>query len=191
MRDKYEKLSPVTIILHWSVGIGIMGLVGMGIYMTENQLYELYPVHKSLGLLLVMIALTRFIWRLINKFPTPAGQYTKIEHVLAKSVHCLLLICTLVIPLSGITMSIASGYGVSFFQMELISANLSTTNPTEIVATNHILASTAAAVHSIASYFLMILLALHILGALKHHMFDKDNTLKRMLGISSNSVNRP
>ncbi|WP_275426577.1 cytochrome b/b6 domain-containing protein [Aeromonas salmonicida] len=40
----------------------------------------------------------------------------------------------------------------------------------------------AHAVHVYLSYIMLALLLVHIVGALKHHLLDKDLTLLRMLG---------
>lgn len=43
-------------------------------------------------------------------------------------------------------------------------------------------ADIAGLVHEYVAYSLITLALLHAVAALKHHFFDKDHTLKRMLG---------
>ena len=44
--DTPDKLSPLTIGLHWLVAAGILVLIGVGIYMVRNEAWPLYHVHK-------------------------------------------------------------------------------------------------------------------------------------------------
>jgi cytochrome b561 len=53
----------------------------------------------------------------------------------------------------------------------------------EAIAFNITLSNFDQKSHEVIGYILSTLLALHILAALKPHLIDKDNTLKRMLGI--------
>lgn len=47
---------------------------------------------------------------------------------------------------------------------------------------NATLAAIGHTAHFLIGYTLVAALVLHVLGALKHHLIDKDATLKRMLG---------
>lgn len=53
MSDTKEKLSPISISLHWIVGLTIIGMLSLGIYMEENEAYQLYDLHKSIGAIIL------------------------------------------------------------------------------------------------------------------------------------------
>lgn len=53
----------------------------------------------------------------------PAANYTKIEYNLSKIVHWVLIIATVIMPISGFIMSGAGGYGVSMFGLEFVAVN--------------------------------------------------------------------
>lgn len=180
--DTRERLSVNTIVLHWAVGIMMIGLLGTGLYMAENEFYALYPWHKSFGVLIVAVAVLRIVWRIRNRWPLPVGDYTKLEKLLAKIVHHLLIIGTVLMPVSGFMMSAMGGHGVDLFGLELIARNPSPDNPREVMALNSTLAELGHTVHSTAGCVLIVSVILHIMGALKHHFLDKDGTLRRMLG---------
>lgn len=180
MRDTDQKFSRLTITLHWLVGITIMVLIGVGIYMTNNKVYSLYPTHKSIGILIFSLVLVRVVWRLMNGFPKPVGNYSSVEHILAKVVHWVLLIGTIMFPISGMMMSGAGGHGLYVFGVELLASNYNAAG--EAVALNAELAEKAHNMHGILPKVMIVAIVLHVAGALKHHIIDKDGTLRRMLG---------
>lgn len=173
-------LSKTTIALHWLVGLTIMTLIGVGLYMSEYEVWSLYPIHKSVGIIAFVFILYRAIRRLIRGWPKPVSKYKTHEVILSKIIHWMLLIGTLMFPLSGMMMSGAGGHGLKVFGLELLASNYNAAG--ETVALNKTLAGIGHETHEILGTVMMIVIGLHILGALKHHFVDKDNTLKRMLG---------
>lgn len=183
-RDTHQSLSRTTITLHWLVGLSMIGLLAVGIYMEEFAVYSLYPIHKAFGFLILFLVLPRIIWRTINGWPTAAGNYKAIEHITAKLVHWLLIVGTLLMPVSGMMMSIAGGHGLDVFGLVIAHHNLDPSDPTKTIPLNETVAGLGHTLHGIGGNVLLGAIALHVIGALKHHIFDKDTTLKRMLGKS-------
>ncbi|MCG8427331.1 MAG: cytochrome b, partial [Chromatiales bacterium] len=177
-----SKLTAQTVTLHWVVGIMMLGLLVSGIYMAESEVFALYPWHKSFGVLVILFAIARVGWRIKNGWPAHVGEYTPIEKMLSKVVHYLLLIGTILMPLSGVVMSAMGGYGVSLFGLELVAMNLDPANPQEVIPINGTLAWLGHSVHAYAGYAVIAGVLLHVAGAVKHHVIDKDGTLRRMLG---------
>jgi cytochrome b561 len=107
MADKREKFSPLTILLHWAVGLAIITLLGVGIYMVDLPRSEwrstLYGWHKVLGTTVLMVAALRIVWRWRNGMPLPAGDYPHWQHVFANATHIVLLAATIAMPVSGAT----------------------------------------------------------------------------------------
>lgn len=183
-KDTQNTLSPVTITLHWIVGLTMMSLIAVGIYMTENDAYSLYPIHKAVGFLIFFVIALRVLWRIKNGWPTPVREYAVVEHKLAKLVHWTLIIGTVLMPISGFLMSSLGGYGVDVFGWELVAKNPNPVNPQEMLPHNAAIAGFAHQIHHWVGELLIVAIVLHIVGALKHHIFDKDGTLRRMLGAS-------
>ena len=98
MADTKEKLSAQTRFLHWFIAIGMIMLVAVGIYMAETKTFALYPIHKSLGAIMLVFALWRLVVRLKNRFPQPLGKQSAALEVLAKLVPWLLLLTTILLP---------------------------------------------------------------------------------------------
>lgn len=178
--DTKNKLSPITITLHWLVGITMLALLASGIYMVEQSAYAIYPWHKAFGFIIFFVVLIRVVWRLKNGWPQPVGQYHAIEHLLAHITHYVLIISTVLMPLSGFIMSAVGGHGVAVFGLEVVARNVDSAG--KVLAHDSSVAAIAHNIHHWVGELLIIVVGLHILGALKHHLFDKDHTLKRMLG---------
>jgi len=181
-----HKLSAISISLHWLVALTMISLLSVGIFMAETETYSLYPIHKSVGVLILIAVLPRIIWRLINGWPEPVAQYSALEQGLAKLVHWLLLLGTLCMPISGMMMSGLGGHGIEVFGLELLASQYDPVSH-EAIPINSALAGIGYQVHGALAYLLVIALILHIAGALKHHVLDKDGTLKRMLGVTLKS----
>ncbi len=185
MSHSPSSLSKITIHFHWLIALGIIGMLAFGIYIeefvpgrladgTRNPFRgELMFFHKSFGAIILLLAGARVGWRFIEGWPEPASIYKRIEVIAAKATHWLLLLGTLIMPLSGIIMSQAAGRAVSVFGL----FNLPT-----IVPESKAIGDVGHVVHEFGAWILIGVIAFHIAGALKHHVIDKDETLKRMLG---------
>ena len=175
-------LSSTTISLHWVVGLTMIALLASGIIMEEFELYSMYDIHKSIGVVIMLPVIARIVWRIKEGWPESAGDYTSFEKVSAKAVHYILIIATVLMPISGAMMSAAGGHGLGLFGLELVAANPDPANPNEVIPLNAMIAGIGHQAHSVLPNLMIAALILHIVGAYKHHIVDKDLTLKRMLG---------
>ncbi|MBB3117575.1 cytochrome b [Pseudoduganella violacea] len=180
--DTEKKLSGLTIALHWLVALSILTLCGVGIYMVQSEAWPLYHIHKSIGLLIFALIIARVAWRLLNGLPKPVREFSRFEHLAAKTVHWLLLLGTLAMPLTGMLFSGASGHGFGIFSWEIFPANYAPDKPGQAIPLSAAWSDLGQALHGYLGYLLLALIVLHVAGALKHHILDKDHTLSRMLG---------
>lgn len=180
--DTHSQLSANTLALHWIVGVMMIVLLATGIYMEENEVFALYPWHKSFGVLIALFVVLRVIWRIKNGWLSHVSDYTSIEKLLSKVVHYVLIIGTVLMPISGFIMSALGGHGVDFFGMELVARNPDPADSQEVIALNGPLAGIAHNMHHYAGIAILVGVILHVIGAFKHHIIDKDGTLRRMLG---------
>ena len=72
---------------------------------------------------------------------------------------------------------------MAVFGFELVAANPDPADPTKVIPHNGALAGMAHTAHGVVGTVMVVAVVLHIAGAWKHHLVDKDNTLKRMLGL--------
>lgn len=178
--DTKETLSLTTRLLHWLVAITIVTLICVGYYMAEFDVGWLYPIHKAFGVLALLIILPRIIWRLKNGWPIPVRDYPAWEDKLARLSHWILIVGSIIMPLSGFIFSGASGHGVSVFGLVLAPTNYNANH--EAIPFNEPVADIGHEIHEVVGMIMAIAVVLHVAGALKHHILDKDRTLLRMLG---------
>lgn len=172
----------IAIALHWSNALLMLGLFALGAYMTELKYLDpnyniSYRVHKSLGILVFELTLLQILWTISTYHPSPLAGHKPWEKAAARLVHLVLYGMMLLIPFSGYAISSAEGQGVDFFNWYTLPAMLPHREG---------LADTAGKVHYYLAYGTLVLVALHILAALKHQLIEQDGTLSRMLGICIN-----
>lgn len=173
------ELSKTTKILHSIVALGMIGLLIVGIYMHETKTFALYDIHKSLGMIILCFALYRVVVRITEGWPQPLAKMGLLQLAVAKITHWGLIITTVLFPVSGMMMSGAGGHGLFVFGVELLAKNTDPSTGKTLVL-NETLASLGHNLHGTLPLVLILLIVLHVVGALKHHFIDKDDTLKRM-----------
>ncbi len=128
--------------------------------------------HKSVGITVLALALLRLLWRSTQPAPAlPAGMPTP-QRWLAQGTHLLLYLLLLAMPLSGWLMSSAKNYPVSWFGLLQLP---------DLVAPGEATFTAMRNAHEAMAALLALTALLHLLGALKHHFFDRDDVLRRML----------
>jgi cytochrome b561 len=172
----------VAILLHWLMAIVIFGLFGLGLYLVELGYYDplgnILPfIHISVGMLLVPVLIFGIIWKLIYPRPASLAGTTALERALAKLVHHLLTLLIAAILISGYLITTAKGVGASIFDIISVPSTITSIPEQEYYA---------GLMHLYLAYGLIALVVLHGLAALKHHFINRDNTLRRMLGMSQN-----
>lgn len=179
LKNTAQRYGLVAILLHWLVAATVIGLAILGLWMTDLSYYSPYyrsaPFwHKSIGITLAAVLVLRLLWRWGNPRPAHLPNHQRWELGMAALVHGLLYLLLFVIVVSGYLISTAKGQGISVFGWFEIPASI-TGLPSQ--------ADRAGAVHYWVAITVLGLAALHALGALKHHFLDRDDTLRRMLGM--------
>ena len=183
MKNTKENYGFISIVLHWLIALVIFGLFGLGLYMVEltyyDSLYKTLPfIHKGIGILLALVILFGFIWGKTNPRPSAVPGTTVFEARAARVVHRTLYLLILVILFSGYLIPTADGSAIDVFGIFSVPATLTTIPEQE---------DKAGLVHLYLAYFLISIVVLHAIAALKHHFINHDNTLRRMLGLSQKS----
>lgn len=169
---------PLLKVIHWSVAFAFFGLFAVGWWMVELSYYNAWyttapDLHKSIGLILLAVMALRLGVRTFTASPTPLPSHTLWERHLAHITHGLLYVGLFVVMISGYLISTADGRAISVFGIVEV--------PATVQGFPH-QADIAGDIHWYGACSVMVLVLLHIVGALKHHFYDKDTTLKRMLG---------
>lgn len=177
-KNSQERWGLVAISLHWLMALVVVGMFVLGLYMTGLTYYDPWyrtapALHKSLGFVLFGLLLLRLLWRWFNPAPAPLPSHTALEQFAARAMHALLYLLLILVMISGYLISTADGRPVEVFGLFQIPALISSIERQEDIA---------GAFHLVLAITTLVLVGLHALAALKHHFFDKDRTLLRMLG---------
>jgi cytochrome b561 len=170
-RDRYTS---VAITLHWTIAVLIIANLAIGL-LHESLLKGTIPLHKSIGMLVLLLSIVRFVWRLMHRPPPLPATVKRWETGLAHAVHWLLYVLMILIPLSGWVFTSASPkrYPLNFFGLFPL--------PMFPVEQDKALSHSVAERHEQLAWIMIALLVLHIGAALKHRFLDRDRTLDRMM----------
>jgi len=159
-------------LLHWVQAVVVLWLLWLGWTMLDlpkgAERSAAYGLHKSLGLLALLLVLARLYWR--RRQPPPAALGSGWEVRLATATHHALYAFLLLAPLAGYLASSFTPYALRFFGLEVVKAGWPDESLNALFKSAHVVLVWAGAG----------LIALHVAGALKH-VFKRDGTLQRML----------
>jgi cytochrome b561 len=178
----------VAITLHWLIAIGILSLIVIGLVMTQLHLttgtkFQLFQLHKSIGITVLGLALLRVAWRLSHRPPPLPSSMPAAERQAAESTHTTLYVFMLGLPLSGWAMVSASPRNIPTVLYGLVHwPHL------PVLSTLHDKATVEKVlvyVHVVGAWMLIAVLVLHIGAALRHQFILRDQIMSRMLPLLS------
>ena len=176
------RFGSVAKVFHWLTAFLILSMLVLGIvaskwpFDTSDSLATkgfLFSIHKTLGLFTFFVASLRISWAIIQPRPAALPIDSKLQQFAAETVHWALYGALVLVPLTGWTHHAATtGFAPIFwpFGQTLF-----------FVPQSLGLAAVLGKLHLAFNIVLFVSLGLHIAGALKHHVIDRDATLKRML----------
>jgi cytochrome b561 len=159
--------------LHWLMAIVIIAACVIAEIMLDmpkgEEKWALFDLHKSLGVVALLLIMIRFPWRWLNTIPTALGKLwqNKAAHI----VHILLYVLMFLLPISGLMMSWSGGYEVDFFGLFTLP---------HLIGKNEMLHEIAEGIHHLGALALYILVAGHIAAAFYHQLILRDSVMKRM-----------
>lgn len=129
--------------------------------------------HKAIGVSILLLSLFRLFWRLGHKPPPLPDAVTGWQAKLGKTVHAIFYFLIIAVPLSGWVMSSMHPQAppVSFFGLFDITLPF---------GKNEAVAGVGREAHEILTKPLVILIFLHVIGALKHQFGDRIPFIQRM-----------
>ena len=180
-----QKYSRVAIWLHWIVAALMVANVSLALYADyapEDWVRPIIDTHKSVGLTVLGLAVLRLSWRLSHPAPALPPSYPRWEKALAHAAHILLYALIFALPLTGLAhdsaWKAAPTHPLRWFGLfEVPRITFLYTLPEDQKDAWHDL---FGLIHTSAGYALYLLVALHVLGALKHQFIDKEPELQRM-----------
>jgi cytochrome b561 len=168
-------------VLHWTIAALLMVELGLGWRVgqpPQHLPYDLLQLHKSVGLTLLFLMLLRIERRRAGPLP-PKAAIKPMEHRLAKLVHVGVYVTLLALPLSGwLWASSDIGTHTRLFgliQWPAVPGIMGLSRDRQ-----QAVGMIAGGAHRTLVYAVYLLVGLHVAGALKHHLIDRDATLDRM-----------
>ncbi len=175
-RNEYGWFS---IIVHWLMAAAVFGLFFLGYFMVDLDYYSPWynrapHLHEGLGLLFGALLLVRLVARWLNPPPPPLASLNAMERITARAVHSLFYALMLAIVVSGYLISSAGDRAVPVFNWFSVPSLPLPLEQQEDVAGKW---------HRWIGWSLVIAGGLHALAAIKHHLVDRDRTLRRIVGL--------
>ena len=192
-RDVYDRFS---VLVHWVTACCVVVLLGLGWWMmelirnpaTRAQAFPLFPIHKSIGILVLMLSAARISWGLARKAPPFPASVAAWERKTAHAVQALFYLLLVIVPLSGWLYAstewaesldkefLAPTKFFGLFTVPYMPTVAEAAQPVRRFLSFHL-----SSVHAYLAYGLLTFVALHVCGALKHHFVSRDSMLRRMI----------
>lgn len=175
LRSSDHRWGSVAKFFHWVIALAILGNGTFGLLMdlahSPIQKINWLAWHKSIGLTVLALALLRILWRWGDRRPVeePAPRW---QQWASRAVHGVLYVMIVAMPLSGWWFNSIAGKPLQWFKLFNLPA---------LASKSDHLRPFAHGVHEYLFWFLVLVLVAHVGAALKHHAFDNDNVLRRML----------
>ena len=191
-----SRYTKTAVVLHWLIAFGLLVMFFLGWYMTDLpkdspkipaiDLFDLgiysfqlkepasvrgfyFNLHKSIGVTMLVLIAFRIFWRFTHQPPALLATLKSWESKLAGLAHKVLYVLMIAVPISGLIMASYSKFGVRWFGLPLIPGQ-----------DDKVMRENLVEVHELVGIILLVVIAVHVLGALKHKFIDKDETMKRM-----------
>ena len=171
-----NRYSAFAMLLHWALAILVIvnwRVAESAEGLPDQARAELMADHFSIGVTILVLVLIRLAWRVINPPPPLAAHFKPWERAVAKTTHTLFYVILIVMPIAGWVAMSSMGYGISVWGLFEL--------PPLPVSENMERGEAIFEAHAVAGTVLLVLVAVHILGTLKHTLIDKDGNLFRML----------
>lgn len=169
----------LSIGLHWFAAIAIVVMLVTGFQAEfageagdRATRSALKGLHISFGASVALILLARVFASYAQARPTPPEQ-APILQFLSSATHQVLLLAIVIQVVSGPLAIFSGGRAINIFDVISI--------PSPFAERNQGIHEIAELLHAIGRWALIGAISLHVLGALKHVMIDRDGVLKRML----------
>ena len=167
-----DHYSAVAVTLHWLIALLIVANVVIGIAF-KYHVTGAFPLHQSIGLTVLGLSVLRVIWRLGHPWPPLPTAMPGWEKALAIFTFVAFYFLILAIPLLGWAAVSAHARGTP----EWFGAAV----PKLPVAQDHETGEQLGNLHMVLAWGAVVLVALHVAGAIKNSYFQKNHELTRMI----------
>jgi cytochrome b561 len=163
-------------LCHWLTVVSLLVIMPIGLVMGDlprGLLQDtLFVTHESLGLTILGLTAVRLLWRLTHQPPPPSRDLSPLEVRASGSVHILLYVVLMVMPVTGYLFVTYSGIALHYFGLARVPALVTPDKPT---------GELFLAVHVALQWAIYGLALMHIGAALHHFFVRRNDVLSRMI----------
>jgi len=170
MKQQYSKRM---VIIHWLTLLLLLVTWYLGDMLETDRLAKSstligHVAHMAAGISVLFLTILRLTFRGVDGTPPLVSQ--SLMDIVAKGVHMFIYALLMALPASGMIVAMTSSVGWALLAGDASMLPVEYTGPGVVTR----------AAHDFLFTVLLVVLAVHILGALKHQFILKDNLLKRM-----------
>jgi cytochrome b561 len=163
-------------VLHWLTAALVITMIPVGIAMANADFGAaqdtLYHLHRSTGIVVIILVLARLAVRFRNPPPPLPADIPAIQQLAAHLTHWALYILLLVQGFIGWIATSAYRAPIIFFGMFEVPP---------IWPVNQPFSEQMFGIHKLLGIALVVLICMHVGAALFHHFVRKDQVLMRMV----------
>lgn len=170
-----ERYTKVAITLHWVIAVGVLIQIAFGWWMIDIPKYPVgqrayyFNIHKSIGITLGLLIVLRLYWRLKHGAPPLPSHIPHWQQLAAKASHFLMYACMVIMPVSGYLGSSFTKYPIKYWGYTLPHWGWE----------SEVYKNICSQVHYTTVIIFMVLIAIHLLAAIKH-MMARDGVIQRI-----------
>lgn len=177
LRDSPSSYGPVSRLNHWVGALLLLAMLAIGLYFTDlppgaERIYW-RTLHIAIGTICLPLVAFRVVWRFAASSPQALAQAPALR-LLARCVHLLMMVAVLTMLMSGVLMQWFAGRPIGVFDLLRIASPLTESD---------LWHERMQQVHGIAAWVLIASITVHVVGVIKHILFDR-RSLRRMVGKS-------
>lgn len=169
-----EKYNRGAQVFHWVIAALVIANLAFGLlHEPLEKTINLMPMHKAIGLTILLLTLGRIGWRLTWTKPPLPDSIGPLDRAVASATHTALYALMLILPVTGWIFSSPSKYPLTWFGLF--------DWPRLPVAKDAPLAGISHEAHEVLGFVMLALVVLHIAAALRHQFVLKNGLIRRMI----------
>ena len=165
-----RRYSNAAVALHWITAVLVLFQIWLGLSFADMpqgpQRGELVTWHKTIGATILILALVRLTYRLMNPPPPFPPELPRWERLAAVWNHRLFYVLLIGLPIGGLI-------AVSGLTKGPTTTLLGGVQIPVIPGISEQMGETAGEIHAALAWVLIALLVLHVAAALKQQFFDR------------------
>lgn len=177
MTQENTRYSRTAMLLHWVIALLLIFNFALGERSEDlrqgPELFWVMQLHKSIGITVLLLSVWRLGLRLVTKRPAKAADGPVLQ-LASSAVHWGFYAVMILVPLSGWVL-------VSTAKVQLPTLLFGSIPWPHLPNWGHDVHEAAEEVHEILAKLMLPLIALHVVGALRHQFLLKDALVERMV----------